>query len=271
MLVAHALLAPSLPTLLVDQHRGHRTPMLQALAAAAERLAADRPEVMLVMSARWGTEGPFRVGASRRFTTLTDYSGFGVEVRHDCDGHPALARALVEAGTRAGLAVAAAERGVDSGVTVPLHFLEPSRRVPVVPLSLPPRPLGECRAWGGVLRATLEAWPSRAAFVVGGGLSRNEHAWNLKREVPEAETLDRLVVERLERGVWDPAGADELALTDRARPEAGLRHLQVLRGFLGRDVPGRVLAYEGATGVGAALIEFALAPADAAGGAAPAR
>jgi hypothetical protein len=45
-------------------------------------------------------------------------------------------------------------------------------------------------------------------------------------------------------------------MVERAQPEAGLRHLDVLRGFLSADVPGLVRCYEAAPGVGAALVEF---------------
>src|SRR5437016_8320822 len=179
MLIAHAYLVPHRPTLVLDEHRGHRTPMLEALAGVAADLAAAAPQVVVVLSARWGASGPFRVDVGRRHRTLTDYTGLGVELRYDCDGHPALARALVEAGQKARLRVAAATRGADSGVTVPLHFLFPGRQIPVVPLSLPPQDGDACRAWGATIRDTLERWPERVAFIAGGLLSFNEHAWNL--------------------------------------------------------------------------------------------
>src|SRR5437867_8033635 len=134
MLTSRALLAPTHPTLLVDEHRGHRTPMLEALAEQSARLHAESPEAVVALSARWMSEGPFLVDAGARHRTLTDYPGFGVEVRYDCPGHSELARALVAAGTAAGVRAAAATRGVDSGGTVPLHFLIPSSRLPVVPL-----------------------------------------------------------------------------------------------------------------------------------------
>jgi len=272
MLISHALLAPILPTLLMDEHRRHYTEMLTALARASERMLAESPAAVVVLSARWSVPGPFRVDAGRRHTTLTDYSGLGVEARHDCPGRPALARALVEAGLRDGVHVATATRGVDSGVTVPMHFLTPRPRLPVVPLSLPPRPAAECRAWGDSIRRTLAAWPECVAFVVGGVLSRNEHAWNLKRDVPEARAFDEWALEVLKRGAWGELEARDRALAEKAQPEAGLLHLEVLRGFLGGDVPGTLLCYESGPGVGAALMEFepAALPAEksaAAGGA----
>ena len=259
MLTSRALLVPTLPTLLVDEHRRHRTEMLTALADQAIRLQAESPEIVVALSARWGSEGPFLVDAGRRHRTLTDYAGFGVEVRYDCNGHPALARALVEAGTRAGVRVAAVKRGVDSGVTVPLHFLLPSPAAAVVPLSLADRSPEECRAWGRALRPALAARPERIAFVVGGLLSDNEHAWNLGRVLPEAQAFDQRVLEALRNGSWDAVGRATPAEAERVRPQAGLRHLDVLRGFLDDDTAGVVACYESNPGVGAALVEFTIA------------
>jgi aromatic ring-opening dioxygenase catalytic subunit (LigB family) len=258
MLTSRALLVPTASTLLVDEHRGHRTEMLEALAAQSESLRAEDPEIVVALSARWESEGPFLVGSGKRHRTLTDYSGFGVEVRYDCTGHPALAKALVAAGAAAGVRVAAATRGVDSGVTVPLHFLLPGRSVPVVPLSLADRTAAECREWGAVLRRVLAARSERVAFVVGGLLSDNQHAWNLRRDVPETRDFDSRILEALQSGAWDALRGRDPAEVELVQPQAGLRHLEVLRGFLDSDTPGTLRCYESGPGVGAALIEFPL-------------
>jgi len=263
MLTSHALLAPHLPTLLLDQHRRHRTEMLVALEQAAERFAAEAAAVAVVLSARWEAPGPFLVDVARRHATITDYPGFGIEVRYDCEGSPALARALVEAGRKRGVRVGPAERGVDSGVTIPMHFLAPQHGLSIVPLSVAPRAPAECRAWGAVLRAALEARPERIALVVGGLLSCNEHAWMLRRDVPESRDFDQRVLGLLGRGAWDGLAALDQALAEKAQPAAGLRHLEVLRGFLDDEIAGTLRCYEAGPGVGAALMEFPVhAPAE---------
>lgn len=256
MILPRVLLVPHRVTLVLDEHRGHQTPMLDAIGAESIRIGEAAPEIIVALSARWRGHGPFLVDEGRRHQTITDYFGFGVELRYDCGGHPGLARALAEAGQRAGLRVATAVRGVDSGISVPLHFLARSRRRPVVPLGLGDHPAEACRRWGEVLRATLEARPERIAFIVGGMLSNNEHEWNLKRAVPEADTLDGAVLDALRAGAWESLHAQPQAVMTRAMPEADLRHLDVLRGFVGEAVRGEVLAYEAGQGVGAALVAF---------------
>lgn len=258
MIHPRVLLVPNRVTLLLDEHRGHQTPMLDALGAEAIHLGEAAPDAIVALSARWHSHGPFLVDEGRRHQTLTDYSGFGVEVRYDCAGNPPLARALAEAGRHAGLRVATAVHGIDSGISVPLHFLARSRRHPVVPLGLGDDAPEACRRWGAVLRARLAARPERVAFIAGGLLSNNEHEWNLKRAVPEAEALDEAVLGALRAGDWDALHAQPRAVQTRAMPEADLRHLDVLRGFVGDGTRGEVLAYEAGSGIGAALVAFDL-------------
>lgn len=257
MLTSQAWLVPHLPTLVVDEHRGHRTAMLGCLAEASDELRAETAVAAVVLSARWDSPGAFLVDAGRRHRTLTDYSGFGVEVRYDCPGHPALARALVDAGQKAGLRVVSGTRGADSGVSVPMHFLAPRGELAIVPLSLAHQEPPACRAWGRVLRAALASWSERVVFVVGGMLSYDLHAWGLRREVPETTALDQSVIESFRAGEWP---AFDPGLAERAHPEASLRHLEVLRGFVGDGVRGELRCYESGPGVGAALVSFPLEP-----------
>src|SRR5262245_64725778 len=256
MLLPRALLVPHWPPLLEDELRRHRTPMLEALSKEARRFAAERPEIAVVLSARWESSGPFHVGSGRFHRTLTDDPVFGVEFRYDCAGHPELARALVEAGARAGVRVGPSERGVDGGVAVPMHFLAPSHGLRVVPLSTARRPAEECRRWGAAIRGVLERRPERIGLVVGGMLSHATHAWNFRREVPQAAQLDQAVLEALRAGDWAAIRPAADKWLSQAHPEAGLRHLEVLRGFLGADLAGEVLCYESGPGMGAALVAF---------------
>ncbi|NOT33682.1 MAG: hypothetical protein HOP12_05860 [Candidatus Eisenbacteria bacterium] len=256
MLYSRALLAPALPTLLLDEHRRDRTPMLEALAAESERLYRDPPEVVFALSARWVSDGPFFVDVGARHRTLTDYIGLGVEVRYDSPGHPTLARALIESATAADVRIGPAERGVDSGVTIPMHFLFPRPGMPVVPLSLAEQSDEACRAFGAAIRAFATARPERILFVIGGALSFDEHAWNFRREVPEAIEFDAHVLRVLREGDWNAIGEVSHRVWDRARPHARLRHLEVMRGFLGADLPGEVAAHESHPGLGAALVSF---------------
>ena len=260
MLTSRALLLPSVPTMLIDEQRGDFTEMIEAVTAAGERLAAEKPDVLVALSARWLSAGPFHADDARAHKSVIDLPGFGVEPRYDCPGLPELARALVNDAARAGVRAACAQRGIDTALTVPLHFLVRGRRVPVVPVSLAGAPRAMHRAWGESMRHTLVKRPERVAFVVGGALAFNLHAFNLRRDLDEARELDERVLQSLKEGRWSALAELEPPLLEKAQPEADLRHLEVLRGFLLGDLPGRVLEHETAPGLGTALVEFPLEP-----------
>lgn len=263
MLTSRALLLPSVPTMLIDEQRGDFTEMIEAVTAAGERLASEKPDALVALSARWVSAGPFHADDARQHRSVIDLPGFGVEPRYDCPGQPELARALVKDATRAGVRAACAHRGTDTGLSVPLHFLVRGRRLPVVPVSLAEAPRSFHRGWGEAIRHTLDKRPERIAFVVGGALAFNLHAFNLRRELDEAKELDERVLESLRSGHWSAIAELEPALVEKAQPEASLHHLEVLRGFLLGDLPGRVLEHETSPGLGTALVEFPLDPSAA--------
>ncbi len=256
MLTSRALLVPSVPTLLIDERRGTPTAMLAAFAEQAARLAGDVPDAIVVVTSRWISAGAFQVDDAPRHESLIDLPGFGVEPRYDGAGAPPLARALLDEARRTRVRAASARRGADTGVSVPLHFLAGSRRARVVPVSVAGAPREAHRAWGACLRRALEAWKARAAFVVSGAITFSEHEFNLRRETPEARALEERALEAMRSGAWDGLAALEGPHPEHVRPEAGLLHLEVLRGFLGGDAAGRVCAYETLPGIGAALVEF---------------
>jgi aromatic ring-opening dioxygenase catalytic subunit (LigB family) len=258
MLTSHALLLPSVPTMLIDEQRGDFTEMIEAVMAAGARLAAESPQVVVAVSSRWMSAGPFHTDDARKHESVIDLPGFGVEPRYPCPGHPALARAIVEAAARSGLRATCARRGTDTGISIPMHFLMREHQVPLVPVSVSEGSREEQRAWGEVLRHVLHAREERIAFVVGGALSFNQHAFNLKRDVPEAHQLDERVREALRHGRWGALAEFEERLLEKAHPDAGLRHLEVLRGFLLGDRPGRVIEHESSPGLGTVLAEFVL-------------
>lgn len=260
MLTTRALLLPSVPTMLIDEQRGDFTEMIEAVTAAGERLASEAPDAIVALSSRWTSNGPFHADDARTHKSVIDLPGFGVEPRYDCAGHPALARALVDGALKAGLRAATGRRGTDTGISIPLHFLARDRQIPVVPLSLCEGTREEHRAWGESIRLTLHARRERIAFVTGGALSFNLHAFNLKRDLDEARELDQLVLDAIRKGRWGSLAELDESLLEKAQPDAGLRHLEVLRGFLLGDLPGRVLEHEASPGLGTALIEFPLDP-----------
>jgi aromatic ring-opening dioxygenase catalytic subunit (LigB family) len=243
--------------MLIDEQRGDITEMIEALQAAGRRTAADQPEAIVVVSPRWVSPGVFLADDSHRHRSVVDLPEFGVEPRHDCPGATALARAIVEQALKTGVRAATTKHGVDSAIGIPLHFLDRGRTLPVVPLSIGDGSRAEHRAWGEAIRFALNAWPGRVTFAVAGALSWNLHAFNLRREVDECLALDERVTNALRDANWGDVEDAVDSLGAKALPEANLRHLDVLRGFLlVGTASGHVLEREQLPGLGTALVEF---------------
>ena len=91
----------------------------------------------------------------------------------------ALARHIRTSGINAGFDLALAQAfELDHSVMVPLHFLTPAMRIPIVPVFVnglaPPVPSARrCAALGECVRRAIDAWPEdrRVAILASGGFS----------------------------------------------------------------------------------------------------
>jgi aromatic ring-opening dioxygenase catalytic subunit (LigB family) len=164
-------------------------------------------------------------------------------------GHPELGRFLVEQALDAGFDPAFSEDlCLDHGVMTVLHFLDPDRRLPVVPIlqncAVPPMPsLRRCHALGTALRRGIEAWPgeARVALVGAGGLS---HTVGMPGMGRIDVAFDRWFLDRLAAGEVEAV----LRLTDAEVERAG-NGTHEIRSWLtvagaALDRRARVLAYE---------------------------
>lgn len=265
MLTPHVLLVPSTPTLLIDERREGPSEMIDAFVTLASILEADAPATLVVVTSRWIGRGLFHVDDAKAHRSVIDLPGFGVEPRYDCAGDPALGRAILEAARHAGIRAVAARRGADTGVSVPLHFLATARRWPVVPVSISDASPEAHRAWGGILRRAIAAWPAPVAVLVSGPLTFSEHEFSLRRESLEDRDLDTLAMDAIRAGDWDAIAGRAARFPAKAHPEAGWRHLMVLRGLLEGGTPGTIAGYEPLPGIGSLLARFdapAPGPAD---------
>lgn len=164
----------------------HQEMALRAFGEMRERLAAARPDVLVGFSndhlLNWPINNTpeYTVGVDAEHVGPADwYDEWLGLAKYRVPGHGALARHVVNEGARRGLALAYLRRmQFDDGFSVPLHYLNPDMRIPLVPVSMnctvPPIPTPE-RAYqvGTTLREILRAYPGpeRIAVVATGGLS----------------------------------------------------------------------------------------------------
>ena len=234
-----------LPALFVS----HGSPMVALQSdgwnRALEGFAASipRPKAIVVASAHWEERGPVRVSSADPPPTIHDFGGFPDELyalRYPAPGSPALAREIADALAAAGTDVALdPERGLDHGAWVPLRFLYPDARVPVVAVSLP-RP----RTPAGMLAVGRALSPLRDQGVLllgSGGIVHNLRLVDFedKQATPQgwAVAFDSWIAERLERFDVDSIARYESAPEAR-RAVPTSEHFDPIFPVLGSAAPG---------------------------------
>ena len=151
-----------------------------------ERLAAARPDVVVAFSndhlLNWPINNTpeFTVGIDALHVGPADwYDEWLALDKYRIPGHPSLARYIVNEGARRRLAFSYLRNmQFDDGISVPMHYLNPTSGIPLVPVTMnctvPPIPTPE-RAYqvGTTLREMFAAFPEdiRIAVLATGGLS----------------------------------------------------------------------------------------------------
>jgi protocatechuate 4,5-dioxygenase beta chain len=196
-----------------DQAPGDQQALaLRALADMRGRLGAARPDVIVAFSndhlLNWPINNTpeYTVGIGAEHVGPADwYDEWLALDTYRIPGHPALARHLVNAGARRGLALAyLRQMQFDDGISVPMHFLNPAASIALVPVTMnctvPPIP-APARAYqvGRLLRELLLAHPEdlRVAVLATGGLS---HEPGGPRYFRVDEAFDRWFLDLLAKG-----------------------------------------------------------------------
>jgi len=170
-----------------DRAPAHQqTEAKRALGEMRDRLAASRPDVIVLFSndhlLNWPINNTpeYTVGIGAEHVGPADwYDEWLALSKYRIPGHPALARHLVSEGARRRLALSYLRRmEFDDGVSVPMHYLNPTSSIPLVPVTMnctvPPIPTPErAYAVGSALREVIAAYPGseRVAVLATGGLS----------------------------------------------------------------------------------------------------
>jgi protocatechuate 4,5-dioxygenase beta chain len=184
----------------------------RALDEMRARLRAAAPEVILLLSndhlLNWPINNTpeYTVGIGAEHVGPADwYDEWLALAKYRIPGHPALARYLVNEGARRRLAFSyLREMQFDDGVSVPMHYLNPTGDIPLVPVTMnctvPPIPT-PARAYevGTIVREMVRSYPAdeRVAVVATGGLS---HEPGGPRYFWVDEAFDRWFLGLLEAG-----------------------------------------------------------------------
>lgn len=131
-----------LPTLFVSHGAPDVLIRHQAAMDALNELGLRLPEPqgIVIVSAHW-IDDPIGITAGERLKTIHDFGGFPKELyamQYPARGDEKLSDTVLDALEKSGIpSRLARERGLDHGAWIPLHFLYPDARIPVVQVSLP--------------------------------------------------------------------------------------------------------------------------------------
>lgn len=244
-----AMAAAHAPQLLVapaDEDRRHVRETHAALAELGRRLEAARPDVLVCFGGDHINNffdqvvAPFTV-----FTGASIEGAFGRH-RHTFAVDHELAQTILERSLEAQFDIAYSQRAtLDYALTLPLHFITPGARVPIVPIYvnvyLAPQPSPQrCFRWGEQLRRILEASGRRVALLASGGMSH--YPGTPRYPHPDFE-WDRWLLGRLAAGDW----AEVVRLSGEeldARGNLELLNWFVLLGAIEYGTPAEVLTYQ---------------------------
>ena len=166
------------------EEEGPQSPTGLMFGKARDSLAAARPDVIVIFDTDHYNTFFFdnfpilAIGIDDTFVGPIDEPRGGMPV-YTVPSAPKLADYLHHRTVRAGYDVASLREFVtDHSVMVPLHFVNPGMRIPVIPVFIsghvPPLPPAQrCFDFGREIRAALKAWPEdlRVAIIGTGSFS----------------------------------------------------------------------------------------------------
>ncbi len=255
-----------------EREEGRHRQTTSAFRQAEAEVARLAPDLLVVASPHWTPMPRLRIGGAPRYQgTLDEFlphvnADLPPEHRrdlppvpYDFPGDTDLAARLHEAGEAAGLPVQLEEKpeALDHGSMVPILYLNPKGRIPVLLLSIEEGPRERSREWGEIIGQAITSAGRRAVFVASGTLShhfvfdRPDALW------PEGEKWDKNFMDYLTKGECESVfnlSDEEIALAELEA--GGLHGLYLLLGALGTLPVASVLSYEGIVGVGSPIIRF---------------
>lgn len=252
------IIAPH-PPIMVQSVGGPDTQVTSASAEAmhhaASVLETFDPQTVVIMSPHSpAAQDAFLVDTAERTSgTFAQFGAGGTRLSYSTDVE--FARTLLSALTARG--IDSVDRGtspplepgvLDHGVLVPMSFLDPAGRWPIVNLSLSWLPYQLHRRLGQIVAEVAERLGRRIAFIASGDCSHRLKQGAPAGFSPRAAEFDRTLVKLISEGDFEGLMHIDPSLVEAAG-ECGLRSFVTLGGAI-PDGAAKVLAYEGPWGVG---------------------
>jgi 2-aminophenol/2-amino-5-chlorophenol 1,6-dioxygenase alpha subunit len=245
-------------------------PLAEGYRAAAERLAAARPDVILAYSTQWFAVLDELWQTRARLTGLhvdENWYAYG-DLKYEVSIDQALAQACVAGSRKIGVSAKGVDHDgfpIDSGTIVMANSLDPTRRYRFV---LASNNLYHDAETTGKLAAMAVAEASamgkRVAVVGVGGLSGSifRERIDLARDrilSDEDDRMNRELLARLESGDRESLDPFVPKFAQAVKADMGMKHLSWLIGAVADRYAGaNVLGYGPAYGAGQAIVELRL-------------
>lgn|GEM_PF-3080876 len=170
------IVAPHTPDLLESYRKGHSRSLLEAYQHLYTWLSFPPVPVraIIAFSPGWQTRNIILADDRPELESSEDYAGFGVTLRFDPPGDPALASQLIRLLKEKNIPAAPGIHGIDHGTAVPLFFLNPTGEIPVVPVSQPLNQTRYVRVLGEVVRHLPLSGYGRIIVLLSGVWAQNE-------------------------------------------------------------------------------------------------
>ena len=249
-----------------------RDALYQAFARQRDEIAQSQPDVLLLIGAEhfanffMNNMPAFCVGMGDHHTgPIEDPAWLNIPVRRIV-GAPDLARRLISDILHSVDVAYAEEWRCDHGLMVPLHFLDPDNRYPLIPVNIncqgpPLTPLHRAWAFGEALRRAIDRVPERIAVLGTGGISH----WPATPDSGRInEAWDRTFLDRLFAGDRSALLAYTDVETYRDAGQGGFEIRTLIAAAAVAKAPGELQFYTARLpifAVGCAIGRFGGAPA----------
>jgi len=264
MSILLSMLVPHVPSIThEDQAPEFQKAMVAGMKKMEKEIRELEPDGIVLISCHWPSTFFHYVDCTpvhKGLLTAMEAPDLIKDVPYEFKGDEELGMKLYEAGFKAGLQVQPVNDPFyvwDYGSVVPLRYLNPTGKIPVVNLSVTlAASLHETYQWGEVITKVLKESDKKYIFISSGALSHNLVRGRHNRPTVSEHALDKQFVEFIMKKDYESAYNMLPEYARMAKVESGGRHLAMLLSTLEPNWIPSYLADGQSSGSWNALITF---------------
>ncbi|WP_374723922.1 DODA-type extradiol aromatic ring-opening family dioxygenase [Calidifontibacillus erzurumensis] len=265
MSIELCVLAPHVPSIIYEEEApDYQKDMVQAMKNVGEEIERMNPDGIVIVSCHWQTTFFHYVNCTpvhKGNLSAHEIPHMIRAVPYHFPGDSELGAKLVEEGEKAGIDVIAIEDPDfvwDYGTLVPLRYLAPSAKIPVVnmPVVLTAS-LEESYKWGKAIKKVLKESDKRYVFIASGALSHSLVRGRHHMPTTSEHALDKEFVKLVLKRDYESCYKMLPEYGPWAKVESGGRHLAMLLAMIDDDAVPSYLGDGQSSGSWNAVITFA--------------